>query len=113
MKSILNFSLKKRFSTGGIRRLKNFINGEFVDSKSKKLFDIINPSTGEVISQVPDSMTEEFNTAVDSAKTAFKTWKDVPLLTRQRYIIDYVRILKDNHVTDNFNKVGKTSTMHQ
>lgn len=36
-----------------VRKLKNYINGEWVESKTDKYEDVINPATGEVLCQVP------------------------------------------------------------
>jgi betaine-aldehyde dehydrogenase len=48
------------------------INGEFVASKSKKTFPVYDPSTEEVIAQVPDANADDVNRAVAAAKTAFE-----------------------------------------
>ncbi len=87
----------KNFST---KVLKNFINGQFVESKGTKRYDITDPSTNKLISQAPETTTEEFNLAIDSAKNAFKSWKNVPVLNRQRYIFDYLRLLRERQVDD-------------
>lgn len=76
---------------------KNFINGEFKESKATKWFNIHNPATQELVNKVPQTTNEEFNEAVSSAETAFKTWKEVPILVRQRYMFDYLMKLKENH----------------
>ena len=78
--------------------MKNYINGQFVESKSTKFYDIVDPSTNKLISKVPETTDEEFGHAVESAKNAFKTWKNVPLLSRQRYMMDYLKLLKDRQV---------------
>jgi malonate-semialdehyde dehydrogenase (acetylating)/methylmalonate-semialdehyde dehydrogenase len=82
----------KNFS---VKVLQNFVNGEFISSKSTKFYDINNPSTNEVISKVPETTKDEFNHVVDVAHTAFKSWRNVPILSRQRYMFDYLRLLKD------------------
>src|ERR1700751_4592600 len=48
------------------------INGEWVASQSGKTFPVYDPSTEEVIAQVPDSNTEDVNRAVAAAKAAFE-----------------------------------------
>lgn len=101
--------LKKNFANS--IRLKNFINGEFVDSKTSQIFELRSPATNELISEVPLTPKEEFNHAVSIAKEAFKSWRNVPLLSRQRYMFDYLKILKDNQVLSI--KLGKTCSMHQ
>jgi malonate-semialdehyde dehydrogenase (acetylating)/methylmalonate-semialdehyde dehydrogenase len=81
-----------RFST----TCKNFINGEFKESKATKWFNIYNPATQEIVNKVPQTTNEEFNEAVASAEEAFKTWRDVPILVRQRYMFDYLMKLREN-----------------
>src|SRR6266567_8396694 len=48
------------------------INGEFVASKTNKIFSVYDPSTEEVIAQVPDANAEDVNRAVAAAKAAFE-----------------------------------------
>ena len=48
-----------------------FINGEWVDGKSKKTFAVYDPSTEEVIAQVPDANWEDVDRAVAAARAAF------------------------------------------
>lgn len=83
-------------SQRGFSTLQNFIGGKFFDSKGKIACETINPATQEVISKVPDSTEEEFNLAVSNSKQAFTSWRNIPLLTRQRYMTDYAKILRDN-----------------
>ncbi len=90
MKSFFNVT-KKNAST-----LQNFIGGKFFESKGKVCIKSINPATQEVISKTPESTEDEFNLAVLNSKEAFKSWRNVPLLTRQRYMADYAKILRDN-----------------
>src|SRR5258708_12357661 len=48
-----------------------FINGEWVDSKSTKTFPVYDPSTEEVIAQIPDASADDVNRAVAAARAAF------------------------------------------
>lgn len=50
------------------------MNGEWVTSKKGKTFDIINPTDGSIIGQVPDMDDEDTNVAIHSAHSAFKPW---------------------------------------
>jgi len=52
----------------------NFINGEFVSSGSEKFIQVENPSTEELISEVPASTPKDVDFAVESAYQAQKTW---------------------------------------
>ena len=53
---------------------KFYINGEWVNPKSKQTIDIINPATEEVCAKISLGNKDDVNGAVLSAKTAFKTW---------------------------------------
>ncbi|MFI7134256.1 gamma-aminobutyraldehyde dehydrogenase [Nonomuraea sp. NPDC050153] len=55
-------------------RLQNFINGEFVDAKSGKFSDIIDPCTGEAYLQAPVSGAEDVDAAFTAAAAAFESW---------------------------------------
>ena len=54
-----------------IKTYQMFINGEWVTSKANKTFRVYDPSTEEVIAQVPDANAEDVNRAVAAARTAF------------------------------------------
>jgi Aldehyde dehydrogenase family len=50
---------------------KLLINGKWVDSVSRKTFPTINPSTGEVITQVAEADAPDVDKAVAAARAAF------------------------------------------
>src|SRR5882672_8423037 len=49
-----------------------FINNEFVPAHSTKTFPVYDPSTEEIIAQVPDAGPDDVNRAVVAAKAAFE-----------------------------------------
>ncbi|MEU6720002.1 gamma-aminobutyraldehyde dehydrogenase [Nonomuraea sp. NPDC046802] len=55
-------------------RLQNFVNGEFVDAKSGRFSDVIDPCTGESYLQAPVSGVEDVNAAFAAAAAAFESW---------------------------------------
>src|SRR5437868_3091448 len=55
-----------------VKTYQMFINGEWVTSKSAKTFPVYDPSTEDVIAQVPDASAEDVNRAVAAAKAAFE-----------------------------------------
>ncbi len=86
----MNLFSKKSFTT----TLKNYIGGKFIESKSKILYDTINPVTQEIISKVPDSTQDEFQLAVENSKQAFYAWRNIPILSRQRYMADLQYLIR-------------------
>src|SRR6202795_5190143 len=62
----------RRGVTTEVRTYQMYINGEWVASKSAKTFPVYDPSTEEVIAQVPDAGPDDVNHAVAAAKAAFE-----------------------------------------
>jgi betaine-aldehyde dehydrogenase len=54
-----------------VRRYQMYINGEFVESQSGKYFPVVEPSTEEILAEVPDADEKDVNRAVAAAKAAF------------------------------------------
>lgn len=63
----------------GIKHLKNYIDGEWVESQSKELLEVRNPATDEVIAHVPLSTAEEVERLPERRKRHFKTGVRQPL----------------------------------
>ncbi|KAA9016956.1 CoA-acylating methylmalonate-semialdehyde dehydrogenase [Niallia endozanthoxylica] len=79
-----------------VRKLKNFINGEWVESKTAQYEDVYNPATGELIAQVPLSTKEDVDHAVEVAAKAFEKWKNVPVQKRARIMFKFQQLLQEN-----------------
>lgn len=56
---------------------KLYINGEWVESKSGKAFDVINPATNELIDRVASAGIEDTIDSIDAAEEAFRKWRNV------------------------------------
>ncbi len=65
--------------------LENFIGGNFIGPLSGSFIDNINPATGEVYGQIPDSNEKDIEVAVQAAKKAFPAWAVLPV--EKRFII--------------------------
>jgi len=76
--------------------LKNYINGEWVESKSDKTEEVYNPATGEVLAHVPISTEDEVNAAVEVAHEAFQEWRSMPVPRRARILFKYQQLLVEN-----------------
>ncbi|MBA5760138.1 aldehyde dehydrogenase family protein, partial [Escherichia coli] len=72
-----------------VRKLKNYINGEWVESRADKYEDVINPATGEVLCQVPISTRAELEQAAGIAEQAFEKWSQVAVPRRARVLFSF------------------------
>jgi malonate-semialdehyde dehydrogenase (acetylating) / methylmalonate-semialdehyde dehydrogenase len=77
--------------------LKNYIDGQWVDSRSQQTLDVPNPATNELLARVPISSKEDVNLAVAAAKKAFAAWRNVPVPKRARILFKYHHLLTENH----------------
>ncbi len=76
--------------------LKNYINGRWIESKTKKYRDVINPATDEIIAKTPMSTAEDTKQAIQAAKAAFWRWRSTPAQTRIRHLFRF-RDALENH----------------
>ncbi|MCM3586586.1 CoA-acylating methylmalonate-semialdehyde dehydrogenase [Mesobacillus maritimus] len=83
-------------ATTTTQTLKNFVNGQWVESKTEKYDIVPNPATGEELARVPISTREDLDEAVQVAKEAFKTWSKTPVPRRARILFKYQQLLVEN-----------------
>ncbi|HQZ96978.1 MAG TPA: CoA-acylating methylmalonate-semialdehyde dehydrogenase [Pyrinomonadaceae bacterium] len=78
------------------QRVRNFFNGQFVESVSTADLDVISPIDGNLLSTVPMSTTEELSRAVASAKAAAESWGQQPIKERVQVFFRYRNLLEKN-----------------
>ena len=88
--------------------MKNYINGEWVESNSTTFGEVWNPAKGEKIARVAYGTKEDVDKAVTAARQAFWDWRTTPPLTRARYLFR----LKDAF-EENFEDIARTLTTEQ
>jgi malonate-semialdehyde dehydrogenase (acetylating)/methylmalonate-semialdehyde dehydrogenase len=78
------------------QRVRNFYNGEFVESVSTGDLDVTSPIDGNLLSTVPMSTADELNKAVASAKGAVESWGQMPVKERVQVFFRYRNLLEQN-----------------
>lgn len=75
-----------------------FINGQFVDAKSGKTFESINPATGEAYATVAEAGAEDVDLAVKAARAAFESgpWAEMAPSERGRLLYKAAQKLWEN-----------------
>jgi len=73
-----------------------FINNEWVDAKSGKTFETVNPATEEVITSVHEAGQEDIDAAVKAASDAFKTWKKADGSRRRNLLLKLADLFEAN-----------------
>lgn len=88
--SILDEPIKR------VTKVRNYVNGEWVDSESSQILDVVNPATGQTIAHVPLSTKAEVDTAVRAAKEAFPGWRQTPPVTRARCLFRLKGLMEEH-----------------
>ena len=68
-------------------KIRNFIDGEFVEPLGGKYLDNIEPATGKPYALVPDSEARDVELAVTAAERAFPTWSKTSAADRSRILL--------------------------
>ncbi|RDI45808.1 aldehyde dehydrogenase [Falsibacillus pallidus] len=104
-----------------MKKHQHYINGQYVQSTSNETIEIINPSTEEVISTIPDGTEEDANKAVEAAHNALKEWEKKPAIDRGRIVRklgdklaerreDFIRLLLEEQAKSYEQAVGEVDT---
>jgi len=75
-------------------KVRNFVNGEWVDSATKSWLDVKNPATTETIAKVPLSTKEEMTKAIEAAQEAWWAWRETPPVSRARVMFNLKAIME-------------------
>ena len=67
-------------------KIKNYINGKFLEPVSGNWIDNYNPSTGEVYGKIPNSNQDDVEKAYQAAALAFPKWSNTTLEQRSKIV---------------------------
>lgn len=79
-----------------MHKIKNFINGEYINPISKNWIDNYCPANGAIYGQIPNSSKDDVDNAYIAAESAFPVWSQTPLEERSRILIKISELLEDN-----------------
>jgi aminomuconate-semialdehyde/2-hydroxymuconate-6-semialdehyde dehydrogenase len=68
-------------------KIRNFIDGQFIEPVGGRYLDNIEPATGKAYSQVPDSNDRDVELAVTAADKAFPDWARTSAMDRSRILL--------------------------
>ena len=89
-----------------MRKIMNYINGEWRPSRAADYLDVVNPATAEILGKVPLSPGSEVDEAAKLASEAFEGWRRTPAPSRIQYLFKMKELLEDN-----FEEISRTITM--
>jgi succinate-semialdehyde dehydrogenase len=91
----------RRYSIATMEHLKliqnkGFINGEWVDAKSNKTFEVLNPANDQVLASIPDMNGQDTEVAIESAHKAFQSWKETTAKERSQLLRKFYELMVAN-----------------
>ena len=75
---------------------RHLIGGEWVDAADGGTMEVLNPSTGETIAEVPRGTAEDVDRAVDAAERAWPEWRDVTPAERAELLLKLADVIDEN-----------------
>ena len=79
-----------------MKKIQNYIGGEFLEPGTQKYLDNMDPSRGEVYSLIPDSGQGDVDRAVKAAAEAFPHWSGLSAAERSRYLLRISELIDKN-----------------
>jgi malonate-semialdehyde dehydrogenase (acetylating)/methylmalonate-semialdehyde dehydrogenase len=89
-----------------MRKIMNYISGEWRPSSATDYLDVINPATAEVLGKAPLSPGSEVQEAVRLASQAYEEWRRTPAPERIQYLFKLKALLEEN-----FEAISRTITL--
>ncbi|KAL4988499.1 aldehyde dehydrogenase family-domain-containing protein [Aspergillus falconensis] len=91
---------RSRFMNGTLKDPALFIENSYIDGKwvssSSKTFNVYNPATEELIGTCPESNTDDINSAIRAAATAFPKWRALSGRQRGRILRKWFDLIVEN-----------------
>lgn len=87
-------------------KVKNYINGEWVEPGVQDHLEILNPATGEPLARTPLCKASDLDAAARAAEAAYPGWRRVPVQDRIQYLFK-LKFLLENALDE----LARTITM--
>ena len=88
------------------QQLSLYINGEFITGDGRKMQNVINPATQEVLGQLPHASEADLDMALHAAEKAFASWKRSSPMDRSTILRKVAQLTRDRaqHMTMDMGK---------
>ncbi|XP_057248537.1 succinate-semialdehyde dehydrogenase, mitochondrial isoform X2 [Beta vulgaris subsp. vulgaris] len=97
-----------RLKSSGLLRSQALIAGKWTEAYDKKVIEVTNPATGDVVANVPCMGVRETNDAISAAHEAFSTWSKTTAAERSKCLRKWYDLLIANK-----EELGQLITLEQ
>ncbi|NLU98965.1 succinate-semialdehyde dehydrogenase (NADP(+)) [Marinomonas sp. UCMA 3892] len=88
--------LEQKLKDPSLLRSAGFIDGQWIQAPNGNTFEVLNPSTGEVIAKVADLGAQETKQAIAAAEVAYDHWKTIPAKQRSSILRRWYELVLEN-----------------
>jgi len=81
-----------------MKQYKQFINGQFVNSTSTTVIEVLNPCTEAIISTIPTGSAEDANLALEAANESQPIWEALPAIQKAVFLQKMATIIRENRI---------------
>ena len=74
-----------------------YVNGQWIDAKSGKTFEVHNPATGEVIGTMPEMDASDTEAAIKAAEKALVSYRRTTGRERSKMLRKWYNLMVENH----------------
>ena len=98
LKALTSYSYSKLLKENypNVPKVPLYIDGKMIESETDEWIPVHNPATQEIVSFVPQPTKAELEAAVRSSQEAFKKWRKVSILTRQKVMFELQRLIREH-----------------
>ncbi|RDW71837.1 succinate-semialdehyde dehydrogenase [Coleophoma crateriformis] len=75
---------------------KSYVGGNWVEARSGKRFDVVDPGNGKVWASAPDNDATDVDAAVEAAHTAFESYRKINPRTRAQWLLKWDALIREN-----------------
>lgn len=79
-----------------MERILNYIGGKLIEPQSGQYLENVEPATGKVYGEIPDSDSRDIDFAVKAAEQAFLLWSKTPRAERSRLMLKIADLIDEN-----------------
>jgi aminomuconate-semialdehyde/2-hydroxymuconate-6-semialdehyde dehydrogenase len=79
-----------------MKKILNYINGSYIESRSGEWLDNYDPASGEIYSKIANSNAADIDLAYQAAKDAFPAWSNTTLDERSRIMLKIASLIDAN-----------------
>ncbi len=78
--------------------LRNYMNGQWSESKERNTIDVVNPANQKVLARVPfgANTVKDAEEAIDVAAVALEEWRNVPVMRRVQPLYKLKQLIEEN-----------------